>query len=117
MPQQQPNRMQVARLSVNLGYLREPHRMGAILYTRSNYINGVWHTVMLSADRRDVPILNAVAASIAVGSAPNISITGGGSLEIIVMQTVALLEQANDVPLSDQGAIQRTASNFQFIQV
>lgn len=92
-------------------------RDGGVLYTRSNYINGVWHTVMLSADRRDVPILNAVAASIAVGSAPNISITDGGSLEIIVMQTVALLEQANDVPLSDQGAIQTTASDFQFIQV
>jgi len=90
---------------------------GSVLYTRSNYINGLWHTAMLSADRRDMPILNAVAASITVGSAPDISITNGGSLNTIVMQTIAMLKEADDGAVSDQGDTRTIGSDYQFIQV
>ena len=73
---------------------------GGILYTRSNYIDGAWHTVMLSAERRDVPILNAVAASISVGWADPVTITPDGKLDRVIRQATALL--AEDVPPADQ---------------
>lgn len=64
---------------------------GKILYTRSNYVNGAWSTIMLSADRRDVPILNAVAASVSVGYAQPVMFSQGGKLDKVVLQTLALL--------------------------
>jgi serine protease Do len=70
-------------------------RDGGVLYSRSNFINGTWHTVMLSANRADVPILNAVAASITVGTARDIRITPYGSLETIVLQTLEIIDQQN----------------------
>jgi serine protease Do len=103
--------------SLELYALRRPtfavtsatRRDGSVLYTRSNYINGIWHTVMLSANRQDVPILNAVAASIAVGAAPNISITHDGPLETIVMQTIALINQPDDTTPTNQTPAQISA--------
>ncbi|KGK78364.1 serine protease [Thalassobacter stenotrophicus] len=64
---------------------------GKVLYTRSNYLNGAWSTIMLSANRRDVSVLNAIAASISVGYAQPVVFSKGGKLEKVVLQTVALL--------------------------
>lgn len=69
---------------------------GSKLYTRSNYVNGLWSTVMLSTNRQDGPILNAVAASISVGRAAPVSITNGGRLEQAIVDTVALLREENN---------------------
>lgn len=77
-------------------------RDGKILYTRSNYVNGAWSTVMLSASRRDVPILNAIAASISVGYAQPVVFSPGGKLEEVVLQTLALL--------ADEGASSQETS-------
>jgi serine protease Do len=70
-------------------------RDGSVLYARSNFINGNWHTIMLSANRSDIPILNAVAASISVEDTRDIAITQGGSLETIVLQTMDLIDERN----------------------
>jgi serine protease Do len=77
---------------------------GGILYARSNYINGTWRTVMLSANPGDVPILNAVAASITVGRAAPISISPNGKLEAVILKAVAFVENGDQVPLSPQPA-------------
>jgi serine protease Do len=82
---------------------------GSVLYTRSNFINGLWHTAMLSADRQDVPILNAVAASITVGSSRNISITRDGPLETIVMQTLAIINEQDSASNAPQQSAQVSA--------
>jgi S1-C subfamily serine protease len=78
-------------------------RDGSILYTRSNFIDGAWRTIMLSADRHDVPILNAVAASIDVGYASPILFTENGRLENVIRQTAALVAEGDKAnqPSSD----------------
>lgn len=65
---------------------------GSSLYTRSNFINGAWSTIMLSADQGDHAVLMAVAASISIGRAAPISTTPNGRLEQAIMRTIALLE-------------------------
>jgi serine protease Do len=65
---------------------------GSVLYTRSNYVNSAWSTVMLSANRRDVPILNAIAASISVGYAAPIMYSDGGKLDQVLDQALAYAE-------------------------
>lgn len=42
-------------------------RTGFTLYARSNFVNGAWSTVLLSANDKDEPILTAMAASMTVG--------------------------------------------------
>lgn len=69
---------------------------GSTLYTRSNFIDGAWSTIMLSANRRDKSVLNAVTASIAVGHSPALSIDEGGRLEDAIIKTVAVLKEANE---------------------
>jgi S1-C subfamily serine protease len=64
---------------------------------------------MLSADRQDVPILNAVAASITVGSSRNISITRDGPLETIVMQTLAIINEQDSASNAPQQPAQVSA--------
>ncbi|HDR27411.1 S1 family peptidase [Rhodovulum sp.] len=59
---------------------------GAILYTRSDLIAGYWSTVMLSSERRDQTVLDAVASSIARGRAPPLQPETGWWLK----ETVAL---------------------------
>lgn len=71
---------------------------GSILYTRSNLIDGAWHTVMLSANRGDIHILNAVAASIALGPPRELRVTPFGALETTVLQTLALLDEQSTPP-------------------
>ena len=65
---------------------------GSVLYTRSNYLNGRWSTVMLSASRHDVPILNAIAASISVGYGSPIMFSDGGKLDLVISQAIAFAE-------------------------
>lgn len=69
---------------------------GSTLYTRSNFIDGAWSTIMLSAARRDKSVLNAVTASIAVGHSPALSIDEGGRLEDAIIKTVAVLQEASE---------------------
>lgn len=69
---------------------------GSILYTRSNFIDGVWSTIMLSADWRDRGALNAVAASIQVGRASPIYFTTGGRLDAAITEIIAVLENESD---------------------
>ncbi|MDQ2091373.1 S1C family serine protease [Marimonas arenosa] len=71
-------------------------RDGSTLYTRSNFVNGSWLTVMLSADKRDENILNAVASSIALGKVQPLAISPGGHLERTLartMEAVAAIEE------------------------
>ncbi len=77
---------------------------GSTLYTRSNFIDGAWSTVMLSADRRDKSVLNAVTASIAVGHSPALSIDEGGRLEDAIIKTVAVLKDASEEDERSQAA-------------
>lgn len=63
----------------------------SVLYTRSDYVNGSWSTVMLSANRYDRNILGAVSSSIQKDYAPPIRFTQGGHLEYTLKQTNELL--------------------------
>lgn len=67
-------------------------RDGTTLYTRSNYIDGLWSTIMLSAGSRDAHILNAVSTSIAVGRTPPLDIAANGRLQETIRNTVAAVE-------------------------
>ncbi|MEQ3626588.1 MAG: serine protease [Celeribacter sp.] len=64
---------------------------GAVLYTRSDYVDGAWSTIMLSANRYDTNILGAVASSIQKGYGPPITFTDGGQIELILEKTIELL--------------------------
>ncbi|EAQ43653.1 Serine protease, trypsin family protein [Roseobacter sp. MED193] len=79
---------------------------GSALYTRSDYINGAWSTIMLSANRYDANVLGAVSSSIQKGYAPPIIFTQGGYLENILKQTnelLAAMEREEEKP-GDQRA-------------
>lgn len=95
----------------NLAVTTGTRRDGSVLYTRSNYINGGWSTVMLSADRVDVPILNAVAASLSVGRSDPLSFTIGGRIDVAVTQTLDILSK------EDEARPQASQNRDQFIQV
>ena len=77
-------------------------RDGSILYTRSNFLNGDWSTVLLSADRRDRHVLGAVSSSISAGYSPPITITENGRLEAAVVQLVALFQDFEDSKESEE---------------
>lgn len=70
---------------------------GSYLYTRSNLIKNRWSTVMLSANRRDKALLDAVSSSIATGYANPLSMTENGHLESVVLKTIEILS-AKDEP-------------------
>lgn len=72
---------------------------GSTLYTRSNLVNGRWSTVMVSASKWDKNILNAVVASITVGSSRSISISPGGKLDQVIDKAIAL---GNDPEWNDE---------------
>lgn len=65
---------------------------GTTIYTRSNYVNGSWSTIILSAATRDKNILNAVSASISVGDNSYIRVTPNGWLDETIDLAVAFLE-------------------------
>ncbi|WP_281983522.1 S1 family peptidase [Thalassorhabdomicrobium marinisediminis] len=83
---------------------------GAVLYTRSNFTNGAWRTIMLSANRRDTPLLNAVAGSIAVGRTAPLQITENGTLETAILQTAAVLSAEEDAPQTSVGTPAKPAT-------
>lgn len=68
---------------------------GSNLYTRSNFVGGSWSTIMLSADRSDIGILNAVAASISVGPAQPIMFTEGGSIDVAIQKVIAVMNDGD----------------------
>jgi len=72
------------------------NRSGGTLYARSNFVNGSWSTVLLSADRADQGLLSAVSASLAVGRAPPLRITEDGHLERTVLATLEMFEDMSD---------------------
>lgn len=67
-------------------------RDGTKLYTRSNFINGTWSTVMVSAKPWDLNTFQAVTSSIAVGKSAPLDITVDGKLIEVVRKTVAFVE-------------------------
>lgn len=66
---------------------------GSTLYTRSDFVNGGWTTVMLSSNSRDTAILNAIAASIQVGPSSALMFTENGYLHRTVEQALALADE------------------------
>lgn len=80
---------------------------GSTLYTRSNLVNGRWSTVMVSASKWDKNILNAVVASITVGSSRSISISPGGKLDQVIDKAIAL---GNDPEWNNEKADQAPQS-------
>lgn len=84
----------------NYAISRAVSRDGSVLYARSNWINGGWSTVMLSARARDTAILDAVASSITLGYARPIMFTEGGQIAYAVEQVAALAEQEREAPVT-----------------
>ncbi|WP_164659321.1 serine protease [Tropicibacter sp. Alg240-R139] len=66
---------------------------GSLLYTRSNFINGSWSTVMLSAQKRDASLLSAVSSSLTIGRAAQLGITPNGRLETAINDTLSVIEE------------------------
>ena len=86
---------------------------GSLLYARSNFINGAWSTIMLSARSYDASILSAVASSLTKGRASQLSITPNGNLEKAIRDTLEVVETetrkqqdeaSQNVSRADQGA-------------
>jgi len=71
-------------------------RDGSTLYTRSEFINGKWSTIMLAARRSDKAILNAVAASITKGEAEPLIYSPGGRLEQALQKTLAVAAEVEE---------------------
>ncbi|MCC1494059.1 S1C family serine protease [Cognatishimia sp. F0-27] len=63
---------------------------GSGLYTRSNFIGGLWSTIMVHADRADRKVFSAVTSSIAVGESPSLDISLDGHLLETLTKTIAL---------------------------
>lgn len=82
---------------------------GTMLYTRSNFVNGKWSTIVLSANKRDANILNAVSSSIAVGNARPLIITNGGRLEEAIRKTIEVVAEAEAIDSKDREAGHQTA--------
>lgn len=66
---------------------------GSVLYVRSDYLNGKWATLMLSADAKDEKLLDAVASSITVGASRPLQLTPGGKLDKAIRQVLEILEK------------------------
>jgi serine protease Do len=74
-------------------------RDGTKLYTRSNYIDGGWSTIMVSAKPWDLNTLQAVSSSIAKGNSAPLDITRGGKLIEVVKKTIALSTSADETDI------------------
>lgn len=66
---------------------------GSLLYARSDFTNGLWSTVLLSAQPRDASILSAVSSSLTRGRASQLAITPNGRLEVAIYSALAILEK------------------------
>lgn len=71
------------------------NRDGSTLYARSNFVNGAWSTILLSANKADNPYLGAVAASISEGRAAPLQITYGGVLDEAIQKALTFAEEEN----------------------
>ncbi len=80
----------------NLAVSSATERDGSILYTRSDFVNGSWSTVMLSSNERDSAVLGTVASSISPNRVQSLSFTTGGKLDYVVQRTIDALEQAEE---------------------
>lgn len=69
---------------------------GKMLYTRSNFRKGRWSTIMLSANQRDKPTLDAVASSIGTGYVPPITLSENGLLQEVITKTITVLAEEKD---------------------
>lgn len=96
----------------NMAITSSTQSNGTVLYTRSNFIDGAWSTIMISAQRRDVPFLNAVAASISVGRAAPITLTPNGKLASVIEQTIALIDSYEETE-----PVGTPSSRLHFLQV
>jgi hypothetical protein len=65
---------------------------GTRLYTRSNFINGAWSTVMVSAKPWDLNTFHAVTSSITKGMSAPLDITKDGKLISVVRKTIAFVD-------------------------
>ncbi len=65
------------------------------LYTRSNFINGAWSTVMVSAKAWDINTFSAVTSSIAMGRSPAFGLEADGKLMEVVRRTVAFVNSGD----------------------
>ncbi|WP_136637162.1 S1C family serine protease [Pseudooceanicola onchidii] len=75
---------------------------GTTLYTRTNRVDGLWSTIMVSASRKDKNILNAVVASIATGRSARMTITQGGRLDLIIREALAIANAPDAGPSEGQ---------------
>jgi serine protease Do len=82
---------------------------GVTLYSRSDFRNGRWSTIMLSASLTDKSLLGAVASSISPGVAAPITVTEGGELDRIVLLAFELAEDSKFA--GDQQEDSSTASS------
>lgn len=71
---------------------------GTLRRVRSDYIDGAWSTVVLSADAADGALLGAVAASIAPGLAAPLAVTRGGRLDRARQAAAPLLDTLERLP-------------------
>ncbi|MCZ4353582.1 serine protease [Roseovarius aestuarii] len=86
-------------------------RDGVQMYTRSNFVNGHWSTVMLSAHKRDGDILGAVSSSIDTGYAPPITFTENGRLDDAIRLLIAALDDDDLPPEQGDGLSNSNKSN------
>ncbi|WP_138935918.1 S1C family serine protease [Roseovarius arcticus] len=77
----------------NFAVTSSTSRDGSSLYTRSNFVNGHWSTVMLSASNHDGSILAAVSSSISAGNAPSLMVSENGRLEAAILQMIAFIDE------------------------
>lgn len=66
---------------------------GEIIYTRSDFVNGGWSTIILSANQSDSGTLQAVASSISVGAARDLGFSEEGQLAWVIDLTLDLLQE------------------------
>lgn len=75
---------------------------GSILYARSNFIEGAWSTVLVSASGRDKDTLNAVTSSLTVGNAAPLYYTTGGRLENVLKKSAAWVRERENERTAEQ---------------
>lgn len=79
----------------NFAVTSSERRDGSLVYTRSNFVNGAWSTVILSSNLTDKPILQAVSSSIAVGTLGPLMLPDKGKLARIIDLAIALSDDDN----------------------
>ena len=69
---------------------------GSSLYARSNFINGKWSTILISAQAKDKNSFSAVTSSIAKGRTAKIDITKSGKLMHVVQKALEFASSSSD---------------------